>query len=113
MLVSPEQPQKAWSSIAVTELPMVMLVSPVQQEKALRPMVMTELGMIMLVSPLQSEKARSPIAVTELGIIVFWQPINKVLLVVWIMALQLLRESYFGLPLSTVMLVNPVQPQNA
>ena len=51
--------------------------------------------------------------VTELGIMVFLQPAINVLLDVLIMALQLLRESYAGFPLSTVTLVKPLQPRNA
>ena len=74
--------------------------------------------------------------VTELGIVVFLQPAINVLVAVSIMALQLLRESYFGLSLATeiearleqssnarspmvvtelgmLMLVSPEQPENA
>ena len=45
--------------------------------------------------------------------IVFLQPVIRVLDAVSIMALQLLRESYFEFPLSTVMLSSPVQLLNA
>lgn len=50
---------------------------------------------------------------TELGMVVFWQPVMSVLEAVSMMALQLLRESYFVLPLATTMLVNPLQPSKA
>ena len=68
--------------------------------------------MTMLVRPLQPSNAKLPILVTELGIIVFLQPAIKVLEAVSIIALQLLRESYLGLPLSTTMLARPVQFSN-
>ena len=48
-----------------------------------------------------------------LGIIVFLQPNISVLLAVSMIALQPPRESYFGLPLSTVMLVKALQASNA
>ena len=51
--------------------------------------------------------------VTEFGIVVFLHPAIKVLDAVFIMALQLLRESYLVLPDATEMLVKPVQPANA
>jgi hypothetical protein len=41
--------------------------------------------------------------VTDLGMVVFMQPAINVLVVVSIIALQLLRESYFGLSLATEM----------
>ena len=49
----------------------------------------------------------------ELGITVLMQPTINELLAVSIMALQLLRESYFGLPLSTMMLSNLLQETKA
>ncbi len=48
--------------------------------------------------------------VTVLGMTVFLEPIIKVLLSVSIMALQLFRESYTGLPLSTFIEDKPVHP---
>jgi len=51
--------------------------------------------------------------VTELGMAVFMQPAINVLVAVSIMALQLLRESYFGLSLTTEMEARPEQPRNA
>ena len=110
-LVRPVQSWNAPSPINVTELGMVMLVSPLQPQNASSPIDVTELGISMLVRPLKLSKAELPIAVTVLGIIVFSQPTIKVLDAVSIIALQLLRESYFGLPLSTTMLVRPVQLQ--
>jgi hypothetical protein len=50
--------------------------------------------------------------VTELGIIVFLHPIISVLDSVSTIALQLLRESYLGLPVSTAMLSRLLQPEN-
>ena len=50
---------------------------------------------------------------TDEGMVVVLQPATRVLLAVSIMALQLLRESYFVFPASTLMLVKPVQPKNA
>ena len=44
-----------------------------------------------------------------MGIRVFLQPIIKVLVAVSIIALQLLRESYFVFPLSTTIEVKPSQ----
>jgi len=51
--------------------------------------------------------------VTDLGMVVFMQPAINVLVVVSIIALQLLRESYFGLSLTTEMEVRLEQPENA
>ena len=69
--------------------------------------------MVTLVKPLQPKNARSPIEVTELGIIVFLHPLINMFVAVSIMALQFSRESYTELPLSTFMLVKPLQSQNA
>ena len=93
----------------VTELGMVMLVRPEHSQNAESPMVMTELGMVMLVRPVQPLNATSPMEVTELGMVVFLQPATSVLVAVSMMALQSLRESYFVLPASTLMLVRPEQ----
>ena len=62
---------------------------------------------------MQLWKASSSTDVTVVGITVFLQPKSKVLLSVSMMALQLFRESYFGLPLSTDIVVNLPQPLNA
>jgi hypothetical protein len=48
-----------------------------------------------------------------LGMAVFMQPAINVLVAVSIMALQLLRESYFGLSLATEMAARLEQPENA
>ena len=69
--------------------------------------------MVTLVRPLQPRKALLPIEVTELGIIVLLQPAIKEFVDVSIIALQLLRESYFVFPFATLMLVRPLQPQKA
>jgi len=66
-------------------------------------MVVTELGMLMAVRLVQPKNAQLPMEVTELGMVVFMQPAINVLVAVSIMALQLLRESYFGLSLATEM----------
>jgi hypothetical protein len=55
----------------------------------------------MLVNPVQYENAKSLKDVTLLGITVFLQPKIRVLVSVSIIALQSLRESYFGLLWST------------
>ena len=51
--------------------------------------------------------------VTELGMVVDWQPVISVLVAVSIIALQLLRESYTVLPLSTTMEVREEHQANA
>ena len=51
--------------------------------------------------------------VTELGITVVWHPTINVLSAVRMMALQLLRLSYTGLPVSTTMVVRPEHPEKA
>jgi hypothetical protein len=56
--------------------------------------------------------ALSPIEVTLLGIIVEEHPWIKVFVFVSMIALQLLRESYFVLPDSTMMEVRFVQSLN-
>ena len=107
------QPAKAPLPIEVTELGMVMLVKPLQAQNAQSPISLTELGMVTLVKPLQPQNAPSPIEVTELGIIVFLHPLINMFVAVSIMALQFSCESYTELPLSTFMLVKPLQPLNA
>ena len=74
-------------------------------------MLVTLEGMVTEVRPLQPEKTEEPMLVTVLGMAVFLQPAIRVLLAVSIMALQLLRESYFVLPFATLMLVRPLQPE--
>ena len=58
-------------------------------------------------------KAKLPILVIELGITVFLQPATIVFDAVSTIALQLLRESYVGLPESTVIVLSPVHPIKA
>jgi EamA domain-containing membrane protein RarD len=70
-------------------------------------MEVTELGMVTEVSLEQSSKACSPMEVTELGMVVFLQPTIKLFVDVSIIALQLLRESYVPLFLSTTKEVSP------
>ena len=76
-------------------------------------MLVTLLGMMKEVKPEQTENAPSPMLVTLLGMIVFLQPDISVLDEVSMIALQLLRESYFLLPDSTLIEVRPEQPANA
>ena len=76
-------------------------------------MEVTLLGMVMEVRLLHPWKAPCPMEVTLLGIIVFLQPDFNVFDAVSIIALQLSRESYFVLPLSTLMEVRPLQPAKA
>ena len=109
MEVRPEHPMKAPPSIVVTLLGMVMEVRPEQSQKASEPIVVTLLGMLMEVRPEQPWKALFPIDFTLLGMVVFLQPVINVLDDVSIMALQLSRESYTALPLSTLIEVRPEQ----
>ena len=111
--VSPEQPQKAALPMEVTELGMETKVRPVQSQKTQSPIEVTELGMVTEVSPEQRKKAYSLMAVTELGMIVLLQPTINLFVDVCIIALQLSRESYVPLFLSTVTEVSPEQPQKA
>ena len=74
---------------------------------------MTELPIVTDVKPLQPSNAESPIEVTELGIIVFLHPNISVLVADSTIALQLFLESYTVFPLSTTMVVKPLQPENA
>ncbi len=69
--------------------------------------------MVTEVSPEQSEKAPLLMEVTELGMVVFLQPTINVFVDVCIIALQLLRESYVPLFLSTVTKVSLEQPAKA
>ena len=74
---------------------------------------MTELGIATEVSPEQPGKALSPMEVTELGMMVFLHPTTNLLVYVSIIALQLSRESYLLLSLSTTTEVSPEQPPKA
>ena len=74
---------------------------------------MTLLGISIDVRLEHPENAKLPMFVTLLGIVVFLQPNNIVLRAVSIMALQLLRESYLGLPPSTIMEVRPLHAWKA
>ena len=77
------------------------------------PIVVTLLGIVTLVRPVQAQNAPLPIVVTLPGIIVFLQPLINVFVCVSMIALQFSRLSYTAFPFSTVMLVRPVQCQNA
>ena len=95
--------------MVVTPLPMVAEVRPLQPEKADSPIDVMLLGMMTEMRLLHPKKAKEAMDVTLLGMVVFLQPCIKVLLAVSIIALQLSRESYFVLPLSTLMEVRPIQ----
>ena len=97
----------------VTELGMVTEVRPEQLAKARSPIEVTELGMVTEVRPEQPVKALSPIEVTKLGMIVLLQPTINLFVDVSIIALQLSRESYVPLFLSTVTEVSPEQSPKA
>ena len=88
----------------VTEFGMIILARLVQLSNAPSPIILTELGMSIPVSSVHPANAPLPILVTELGITVFLQPVIIVLVAVSMIALQLLRESYFGFELATLML---------
>ena len=107
------QSLNASDPIYVTELGMVIDVKPLQFINARLPIEVTELGMVIDVKPLHSLNASSPIAVTELGITVFLHPNISVLVADFTIALQLFLESYTVFPLSTTMVVKPLQEPNA
>ena len=73
-------------------------------------MEVTLFGIVREVKPEQLEKAAPPMEVTPCGMKEFLHPKIRVLLAVSIRALQLSRESYVGLPSSTIIDVKLVQP---
>ena len=85
----------------VTLLGIVIDAKLEQPAKARSPIVITLSGMVIDAKPEQSRNAPSPILVMLLGMIVFWQPLINVFVFVSIIALQLSRLSYIGLPFST------------
>ena len=72
-------------------------------------MEVTLFGIEIEVRPLHPRNALKPILVTLFGMTVFLHPAIMVLDAVSIIALQLSRESYLGLPLSTLMEVRLLQ----
>ena len=72
-------------------------------------MVVTPSGMVTEVRSVQPKNESSPMAIMDGGKVVFLQPVIKVLLSVSIIALQLFRESYAGLPSATEIEVRPLQ----
>ena len=70
-------------------------------------MLVTEFGMVTLVRPEQPKNAELSMLVTEFGITVFLHPTINVFVFVFIIALQLSRESYFVFPDSTSIVVRP------
>lgn len=92
-----------------------ILVNESQPENAASPMLVTFLGIKTLVNKEHLENANCLMLVTLLGMVIEVgeeQPFIRVLVAVSIIALQLSRLSYIGLPSSTVILVNEVQPPN-
>ena len=73
-------------------------------------MALTLAGMVMvlLLSCIWNEF--DPIIATVSGMTVYWQPLTNLLVPVWMMALQLLRESNAVLAGSTTMLARFLQP---
>ena len=79
MLLRLVQPQKAPSSILVTELDNVNLLNPVQERNADFPMSFTESGIVTVVMLVHPEKAESPINLTESENVILFravQPLN-------------------------------------
>ena len=89
-----------------------MLISEVQSSNALIPIEATLLGIVISLRLIQPSNARSPISVTESGITDPAQPIKSLLVLVAIMALQLLRESYTGFLSEITMLLREKHPVN-
>ena len=96
------QSQKQLDSKLVTEDGMSMDVREEQPRKHSSPKLVTDDGMSMDLREEQSEKQPSPKLVTEDGMTVVLHPRIIVLVDVSIIALQLSRESYTLLFLSTV-----------
>ena len=106
-----EQLAKAHQPMLITEFGMVRLFRPVKQN-AYWPMLVTELGMSIFVRPVEPLNAQSSMLITEFGIIVFLHPIINLFDFVSIIALQLLRESYFVFSETTLMLARLEQSAN-
>ena len=96
----------------VTLLGMVIEVSEEQDSKAQFPILITLLGIVSEVRE-EPSKAANLILLTLLGIIVFLQPATNALVAVSIIALQLLRLSYFTLLVSTTIEVSEEQEEKA
>ena len=88
---------------------MIISVKPWQFQKASSPIVRTLLGIVIDDVKKRWEKAASPIEVTVLGIIVLIPPAINSFVLVFMMALQLSRESYSGFPSSTFITDNSLQ----
>ena len=88
-------------------------VRRLQPLKASSPMLVTLLGISIEIRPLQPWKALPPMLVTLLGIIVFSHPLINLLVEVFMIALQLSRESYTGFPSFTTIDVRRLQPMKA
>ena len=90
-----------------------ILVRLLQYENAYEPILVTLFGISILVRLLQPWNADEPMLVTEFGIIVFLHPDINVFVDVFIIALQLSRESYTVFPDSTIIDVKPLQEAKA
>ena len=108
-----QQSLKALPPMNVTLLGMSMDVRPLQPENAYRPIDVTLSGIDMVVISACPKKAQTPMDVTLLGKVVFLHPTINVFDEVSMIALQLLRESYFGLSFSTSIEVRAQQPEKA
>jgi len=97
----PLQFSKVFSLMLVTLSGITMDDRPLHIEKAALPISVTLFGMVMEVR-VQPSKAELPMLVTLLGITVFLQPTTNVFVAVSIIALHLLRESYFALSCATL-----------
>ena len=85
--------KKAYVTIDETVLGMVIDDKLVQFAKAYLSILVTPLGIVIDVRLARPLKAPNPIVVTSLGIIVFLHPTIRVFVYLYMMALQLLRES--------------------
>ena len=102
------QPEKAEFPMLVTLDGILIEVRPEQPQNAMCPMFVTPSGMVIEDRMEQPSKALFPMLITPEGMTVLLQPFISVLVLVSIIALQLLRESYVVFPLATVIEVNNV-----
>ena len=110
--VRASQKAKAKPFMAVTPSGIVIEVSDVHPSKADSPMRVTLLGIAIEAMCFLPRNAFGDIAVIPSGIMVVLLPASKVFVLVMMMALQLLRLSYVGLPSSTT-IVESGQRENA
>ena len=106
------QSSNANSPMLVTVDGILTFARLVHCQNAFLPMLVIFSGNSMLASDFCMAKAASPIFVTDVGITVVLHPAISVLVDVWIMALQLSRESNALFPDSTLIDVRALQPKN-